>query len=56
MENSFESVLIIRKEGKVVGIAHNDLDKKVMIIYAVEDREMGLEEIKELLDKGVPKE
>ena len=52
METNMEGVLIVRKEGRVVAIAHNDLDKRAVIFYSVENKEMGLDEFQTLL--GLP--
>lgn len=41
-------VLIIRKEGNVVGLVYNDIAKRSQIFFSVS--EMGMEEIKELLE------
>jgi hypothetical protein len=49
METSMEGVLIVRKDGKVVAIGHNDLDKRTAVFYNVEARDMGLEEFQTLL-------
>jgi hypothetical protein len=50
METSMEGVLIVKKDGKVMAIAHNDLDKRAVIFYQVENHEMGLEEFQTLLN------
>lgn len=49
METTQEGVLIVRKAGKVVAIGHNDLDKRAVVFYNVEGKEMGLEEFQDLL-------
>ena len=56
IETTMEGVLIVRKNQKVVAVGHNDLDKKAIIFYAVENKDMGLEEFQELLAcKTTPK-
>lgn len=53
MESNLEGCLIVRKEGKVVAIGHNDLDKRVVVFYQVENQTMGLEEFQTLLDNTI---
>ena len=48
-----EGVLIVRKDGRVAAIAHNDLDKRNVVFYDVQNREMGLDEFKDLLTPSV---
>lgn len=47
METNTEGVLIVRKEGKVVAVGHNDLEKRSVVFYKVE--ECSLEDYQELL-------
>jgi deoxycytidylate deaminase len=54
METNLEGCLIVRKDGKVVAIGHNDLDKRVVVFYSVEQRQMGLDEFKDLLSFNLP--
>ena len=41
-----EGLVVVRKEGKVVVLGHNDLEKRAVVFYKVE--ECGLEDYQEL--------
>ncbi len=49
METSLEGVLIVKKDSKVIAIGHNDLDRRAVVFYKVEQVEMGLDDFKEML-------
>ena len=48
MESNLESCLIVRREGKIVAIGHNDLDKRAVVFYKTTNQEMSLEDFAEL--------
>lgn len=41
---------ITDKEGNLVGIVYNDMKRRAQVFYAV--KEMGMDEIKDLLEKN----
>ena len=56
MESTLEGCLIVRKDGNVIAIGHNDMTRRATIFYSVAGKEMGLEEFKELLtEANLPK-
>ncbi len=55
MENTLEGVLTIKdKDGTLLAILFNDFKKRSQVFYSC--KEMGAEDLKQLLDKMVAKE
>lgn len=48
IEIILEGVLKVTKDGEVIAIVHNDMQKRSQIFYAC--KEMGAEDIKQLLE------